>query len=148
MILRGIMGRWATFHSTNKKRSKATDPIVSMLITNGEAQAKYVPPDAIGIRRNTTATVEVAAPRKSIFRKFSINSSVGLVGGKQKIPGIMQTPIKGARNQKNPRQVALQRGSSANCARSFESLSHPSANPAATKGPITFPAATNAPKIP
>jgi hypothetical protein len=60
--LPGIIGILANLHSTITNKISEEVPMVSMLITSGELQAKYAPPPEIGISRNIVPTEEVNTP--------------------------------------------------------------------------------------
>lgn len=62
MILRGIRGSRAAFHSTIRNRKEETPPTESIVITIGLLHAKYDPPPEIGIRRKIIPKELSASP--------------------------------------------------------------------------------------
>jgi hypothetical protein len=68
------------------KIANARTPIMSITMTNADAQGNDEPPAEIGTRMKTVATRLVKDPRKSTFLSFDLNDpEIGLRGRKKKI---------------------------------------------------------------
>lgn len=81
-MLSGIMGRLATFHSTNMKAANERPPMVSMEMTMGEDHSKYEPPPESGIRISTIAIVAVIIPPQSMSLNCCFALPFGMVDGR------------------------------------------------------------------